>query len=233
MEKMCEIHQRWVVSRTWIVDPLQSWNSEDIIAAAGRFASWPAGQAAHVGLQRVPDGPHLPPMPPAGKDGLRGCLQPVLQGLGDPLAVLDIGLRPGTCLMCWALAKSSSTSPSRMFHTGFQETPVDSMAMCGARLVASQPAMAKSAAGWRQAGGDPGGAAGLRRGIDHRPAFLEARVHPGPQPAQLLGSQCQLGVEGAAAVRRQLVRVGLADVELGLQGQGQVQVSSIPAASAG
>ncbi len=37
--------------------------------------TWPAGQVAHLGLQRVPDEPHLPPMPPAVKDLLRTCFQ--------------------------------------------------------------------------------------------------------------------------------------------------------------
>src|SRR5215831_9026378 len=39
-------------------------------------------------------------------------------------------LRPGTFLMRWALATVSSKSPSRMAYTGFQYTPVDSMATC-------------------------------------------------------------------------------------------------------
>ena len=37
--------------------------------------AWPAGQVAHLGLQREPDEPHLPPMPPAVKDLLRTCFQ--------------------------------------------------------------------------------------------------------------------------------------------------------------
>ena len=34
-------------------------------------------------------------------------------------------LRPGTCLMCSRVDQQHSKRPSRMFHTGFQNTPVD------------------------------------------------------------------------------------------------------------
>src|SRR5271165_6774718 len=48
-------------------------------------------------------------------------------------------LRPGTCLMCAALATISVKSPSlRIFHTGVQYTPVASIATCVHRLAVSQ-----------------------------------------------------------------------------------------------
>ncbi len=37
--------------------------------------SWLAGQVAHLGLQREPDEPHLPPTPAAVKELLRACFQ--------------------------------------------------------------------------------------------------------------------------------------------------------------
>ena len=48
-------------------------------------------------------------------------------------------LRPGTFFTCRALASTSSTSPSlRMCQTGFQYTPVASMATCRHPCEASQ-----------------------------------------------------------------------------------------------
>src|SRR5215471_4942632 len=46
------------------------------------------------------------------------------------VASLTSLLRPGTFLMCAALASTSSNSPSSRCHTGFQYTPVASIAMC-------------------------------------------------------------------------------------------------------
>jgi len=52
-------------------------------------------------------------------------------------------LRPGTCLMCAALATISVKSPSlRIFHTGVQYTPVASIATCVTRLAVSHASSA-------------------------------------------------------------------------------------------
>ncbi len=52
------------------------------------------------------------------------------QQFGDPLTVHHVGLRPGTALICWALASTIWKCSSSTFQTGFQYTPVDSMATC-------------------------------------------------------------------------------------------------------
>src|SRR5438094_389758 len=46
------------------------------------------------------------------------------------VASLTSLLRPGMLRMCMALARTSSKSPSRRCQTGFQYTPLDSMATC-------------------------------------------------------------------------------------------------------
>src|SRR5438128_1637961 len=54
------------------------------------------------------------------------------------IASLMSVLRPGTCLMCAALATISVKSPAlRIFHTGVQYTPVASIATCVHRLAVS------------------------------------------------------------------------------------------------
>lgn len=45
-------------------------------------------------------------------------------------ASLTSVLRPGTALICWALTSSTSKWASRMLKTGFQYSPVLSMATC-------------------------------------------------------------------------------------------------------
>jgi hypothetical protein len=78
-----------------------------------------------------------------GQPKLRPALQqPMLQQVGNPFTVLLVGLAPGTALMCWAFTSRSSNWPSRMFHTGFQQTPVDSIAGCVTPDSRSQSAIA-------------------------------------------------------------------------------------------
>jgi len=56
--------------------------------------------------------------------------QPGLQQLAEPLGVLDVGLAPGTAFTCRALTSVSLKWSSRIAHTGFQCTPVASIATC-------------------------------------------------------------------------------------------------------
>jgi WD40 repeat protein/serine/threonine protein kinase len=51
-----------------------SWAASVLHLFLGQVA-WPGGQVAHVGLQRVPEEPHLPAMPLAVKELLSRCLQ--------------------------------------------------------------------------------------------------------------------------------------------------------------
>src|SRR6478609_11940708 len=56
------------------------------------------------------------------------------------VASLTSVLRPGTFFTCAALAKISSKWPSSTCHTGFQYTPVASMATCATPKESSQSA---------------------------------------------------------------------------------------------
>jgi hypothetical protein len=56
------------------------------------------------------------------------------------IASLTSVLRPGTLRMCAALASTSSNSASSTCHTGFQYTPVASIATCVQPCSASQSA---------------------------------------------------------------------------------------------
>jgi len=51
-----------------------SWAVSVLNMFLGKIA-WPGGQVAHVGLQREPDEPHLPPLPAAVKELLQTCFK--------------------------------------------------------------------------------------------------------------------------------------------------------------
>src|SRR2546423_5741346 len=57
-------------------------------------------------------------------------------------ASLTSVLRPGTCLMCWALTTQTVNCPSSKLKSGFQDTPVDSMATWVQPRLANQSARA-------------------------------------------------------------------------------------------
>ena len=67
------------------------------------------------------------------------------------MASLTSVLRPGTFLTCAALASTSSKWPSSTCHTGFQYTPVASMATCSTPKESSQsPGPAAPRSWWRR-----------------------------------------------------------------------------------
>ena len=66
--------------------------------------------------------------------------QPVRQQVRDPGRIVPVALAARTFRICWALASTSVNDSSRMCHTGFQYTPVASIATC------VQPASVRHAA---------------------------------------------------------------------------------------
>lgn len=71
---------------------LWSWAASVLVLFLGK-APWPVGPAAHLGLQREPDEPHLPPVPPAVKELLRRCLQQRPEDRPDNLVELAESLQ--------------------------------------------------------------------------------------------------------------------------------------------